>query len=146
MDIQQAMYPNATLFVQAILFLIFVALVRSLLTAPYSRVIEEREAITQKNLEEALRLKEEANRLFDSARETIEKGRQEANRILEEARRSAEKLKAELLAQVEAQTQEEISRAVEEIRRSLEEEKKKLEEKVKEVAELIAKKVLEEAA
>ncbi|MFN3599689.1 MAG: ATP synthase F0 subunit B [Aquificaceae bacterium] len=146
MDIQQALYPNITLIIQAILFLIFVALVKILLIKPYSQVIENREAITQRNMEEAIKLREEAQKYFQEAHALLEKGRAESNQILETARRNAERLKAEIIAKVEVQTQEEISKAVEEIRKSLEEEKKKLEERIKEVAELISNKLLEEAA
>lgn len=146
MDIQQSMYPNITLFIQAFLFLIFMFLVRSLLTKPYSQVIEEREAITQRNMEEALKLKEEAKKYFEEAQAILEMGRRESNQILEEAKREADKIRGEIIAKVEKETQEEISKAVEEIRKSLEEEKKKLDERVKELAELISNKLLEEAA
>lgn len=146
MDIQQALYPNLTLFIQAILFLLFVALIRSFLVKPYSRVIEEREALTQRNMEEALKLREEAERYLEEARAILEKGRRESGQILEQAKREGERLRSELLARVEAETQEEIEKSVEEIRKSLEEEKRKLEERVKDIAELIKQKVLEEAA
>lgn len=146
MDIQQAMYPNITLFIQAILFLVFTAIVRSILVKPYSQVIEERERLTQKNTEEAIRLREEAQMYFQEAQSILEKGRRESNQILEQARREAERLRAEILSRVEQETQEEISRAVEEIRKSLEEEKRKLDERVREIAELITSRVLEEAA
>ncbi len=146
MDIQQALYPNITLLIQAILFLIFVALVRALLTKPYFQIIEEREEIIKRNMEEATKLKEEAQRYLQEAQALLEKGRIESNQILDKARREAERVKAEIIAKVEAQTQEEISKALEEIRKSLEEEKKRLEERIKEVAELISKKVMEEAA
>lgn len=146
MDIQQVMYPNATLFIQVVLFLVFVALIRSLLIKPYSQVIEERESITQRNMEEAIKLREEAQKYMDETNAILEKGRKESHDILEEARRNAEKMKVEILSKVESETQEEILKAVEEIRKSLEEEKKKMDEKLKEVAELIAMKVMEEAA
>ncbi|MCS7307179.1 MAG: ATP synthase F0 subunit B [Aquificaceae bacterium] len=146
MDIQQAMYPNATLFIQAVLFLVFVALVRSLLIKPYSQVIEERESIAQRNMEEALKLREEAQKYVEEANAILEKGRKDSHNIVEEARRNAEKIRVEILTKVESETQEEILKAVEEIRKSLEEEKRKMEERVREVAELIATKVVEEAA
>ena len=146
MDIQQAMYPNITLLIQLILFLLFVALVRTFLVKPYSRVIEEREAIIQKNTEQALKLRNEAQKYIEEANSILERGRRESNEILQQAKREAEKLRAEILAKVELETQEEIAKAVEEIRNSLQVEKKKLEERIKEVAELITKKVLEEAA
>jgi len=146
MDIQQAMYPNITLIIQAVLFLVFVALVRSILVNPYSQVIEERDSVAQKNTEEALKLREEAQRYIEEAQAIVEKGRVESNQILDNARREAERFKAELIAKVEEETQREIAKAVEEIRRNLEEEKKKLDERIKEVAELIYRKVLEEAA
>lgn len=146
MDIQQAMYPNITLFIQAILFLVFTAIIRSILVKPYSQVIEERERLTQKNTEETIKLREEAQRYFQEAQSILEKGRRESNQILDQARKEAEKLKVEILAKVEQETQEEIAKAVEEIRKSLEEEKRKFDEKVGEIAELITSKVLEEAA
>jgi len=40
MDIQQALYPNFTLFVQAGLFLVFVFLVNYFFVKPYAQVIE----------------------------------------------------------------------------------------------------------
>ncbi|MCS6958256.1 MAG: ATP synthase F0 subunit B [Aquificaceae bacterium] len=146
MDIQQALYPNLTLFLQAILFLIFVALVSKLLVKPYSQVIEEREALTKKNMEEALKLKEEAQRYLEEARVILEKGGRESGQILEQAKREGERIRSELLLRVERETQEEIEKSVEEIRKSLEEEKRKLEERVRELAELIKQRVLEEAA
>ncbi|MCS6957332.1 MAG: ATP synthase F0 subunit B [Aquificaceae bacterium] len=146
MDIQQAMYPNITLLIQLILFLVFVALVRTFLVKPYSNIIEEREAIVQKNTEQALKLRNEAQKYVEEANSILERGRRESNEILQQARREAEKLRVEMLAKVELETQEEIAKAVEEIRKSLQVEKKKLEERIKEVAELITKKVLEEAA
>ncbi|MCS7170710.1 MAG: ATP synthase F0 subunit B [Aquificaceae bacterium] len=146
MDIQQAMYPNLTLFIQAILFLVFVALVRSFLTQPYSRVIEEREYITQQNTEESIKLREEAQKYLEETKDIMEKGRKESSQIIEQAKKEAEKIKAEILTRIEAETQEEILKAVEEIRISLEEEKRKLDEKIEEVAELITGKFLEEVA
>ncbi len=146
MDIQQAMYPNFTLFIQMVLFLVFVALIRFLLVRPYSQVIEERERRIQSNLEEATRLKEEAKRYLEEAKAILEKGRVESNQLLDSARREAERFRAELIAKVEQEVQREIGRAVEEIKKSLEEEKRKLEERIGEVVDLISKKVLEEAA
>jgi len=52
--------PNATLFIQAILFLAFVILVSFIYVRPYSSVIEDREELVKKNLETASRLREEA--------------------------------------------------------------------------------------
>ncbi|RMH80383.1 MAG: F0F1 ATP synthase subunit B [Acidobacteria bacterium] len=146
MDIQQAMYPNATLLIQAVLFLVFVALLRWVLIKPYTQVIEERENLINKNFEESLVLKEEAQKLLTQAKEILEKGRIESNQILEQARREAEKYKAELLSKVELEAQQEVSKAVEEIRNSLQEEKRKLDERIREIGELIASKVIEEAA
>lgn len=146
MDIQQAMYPNATLLVQAILFLLFTAIIRSILVKPYSQIMEERERLIQKNTEESLKLREEAGKYLSQAHDILEKGRRESHQMLDQARREAERLRIEILAKVEQETQEEIAKAVEEIRKSLEEEKRKLDERVKDVAELITSKVLEEAA
>ncbi|RMH03930.1 MAG: F0F1 ATP synthase subunit B, partial [Aquificota bacterium] len=101
MDIQQALYPNATLFIQAVLFLVFVVLVRQLLVKPYTQVIEEREAIIQKNLQEASELRESAKRLLEEASSLLEKGRQESNQILSLAKKEAEKLRLEIISKAE---------------------------------------------
>lgn len=146
MDIQQALYPNFTLFVQAGLFLVFVFLVNYLFVRPYTRVIEERDSITERSLQEAKKLKDQATQLLSEASKILEEGRRESNAIIEQARKEAERLKAEILQRVEAETQQEISKAVEEIRKALEEEKAKLEGKVEEIAKLIRDKLLEEAA
>ena len=146
MDIQQALYPNFTLFVQAGLFLAFVFLVNYLFVKPYTKVIEEREDITERNLQEAMKLKDQAVQLLSEASKILEEGRIESNAILEQARKEAERIKAEILQKVEAETQQEILRAVEEIRKALEEEKAKLEGKVEEIAKLIRDKLLEDAA
>jgi F-type H+-transporting ATPase subunit b len=146
MDIQHALYPNFTLFVQAGLFLVFVFLVNYFFVKPYAQVIEEREDITEKNLQEAKRLRDQATQLLSEASKILEEGRRESNAIIEQARKEAEKLKAEILQRVETETQQEISKAVEEIRKALEEEKAKLEGKIGEIAKLIRDKLLEEAA
>jgi F-type H+-transporting ATPase subunit b len=73
MEVQQALYPNITLFVQAFLFLIFLFIIRQVLVKPYSAVIEERESITAKNYEDAKKLQEEASKFFELAKEELEK-------------------------------------------------------------------------
>lgn len=146
MDIQQALYPNFTLFVQAGLFLVFVFLVNYFFVKPYTMAIEEREGITERNLQEAKKLKDQATQLLSEASKILEEGGRESNAIIEQARKEAERFKAEILQRVEAETQQEISKAVEDIRKALEEEKAKLEGKVEEIAKLIRDKLLEEAA
>jgi len=146
MEIQQALYPNITLFVQAFLFLIFLFIIRQVLVKPYSAVIDERESITAKNYEDARKLQEEASRFFELAKEELEKASLTSNEILSSAKREVEKIKAERIAQVEKEAQEETERAVEEIRRKLEEEKQKLQERLKDIAEEIVRKIEEEAA
>jgi F-type H+-transporting ATPase subunit b len=82
MEIQQALYPNITLFVQAFLFLIFLFIIRQVLVKPYSAVIEERENITAKNYEEAKKLQEEASKFFELAKEELEKASLTSKEIL----------------------------------------------------------------
>ncbi len=146
MEIQQALYPNLTLFVQAFLFLVFLFIVRNILVKPYSGVIEERESLTAKNYEEAKRLQEEASRFFELARDELEKANLTSREILKEAKRELEKIKADRLTQVEKETQEEIEKAVEEIRRKFEDEKLKLQERLQDIAQEIVRKIEEEAA
>ena len=138
--------PNVTLFIQAALFLAFVLVVNLLYVKPYTRVIEEREALVKENLNKANIYREEASGLIEEAREILEKARSEANAILEEAKKEAGKIRAEIIEKAEKEAQEEIEQKVKEIKASLEEEKRKLEAAVKDLAESIVKKILGEAA
>ncbi|EDP76526.1 ATP synthase F0 subunit B [Hydrogenivirga sp. 128-5-R1-1] len=138
--------PNATLWIQAILFLAFVLLMNFIYVKPYSAVIEGREELVRKNLETASRLREEAKTYVEEARGIIDKARSEANAILEEAKKEAAKVKTEILDKAEKEAQAEVEVKVKEIRESLEEEKKKLEEAVRDIANSIVKKILGEAA
>jgi F0F1-type ATP synthase, subunit b len=91
MDIQQALYPNVTVFVQAFLFLIFLFIIKQVLVKPYSAVIEERERITAKNYEEAKKLQEEASKFLELAKEELEKASLTSNEILDSAKREVER-------------------------------------------------------
>ena len=138
--------PNVTLFIQVVLFLAFIFLINQIYVKPYAGVIEERESIVRKNLEEANRLREEARGYIEEAKEILDKARTEANQILESAKKEASKIKMDILDRAEKEAQEEIAKKTEEIRTSLEEEKKKLEEAIKDIASGIVKKILGEAA
>ncbi len=138
--------PNFTLFIQAALFLLFVLILNLIYVKPYSRVIEERERIVKRNLEEASSLREEAKNHLKKAEEILESARASANSVLESAKKEAAKIKSEILEKAEAEAEAEVARRVQEIRASLEEEKKKLDRAVRELAQSIVRKILGEAA
>ncbi len=138
--------PNFTLFIQAALFLLFVLILNLIYVKPYSRVIEERERIVKRNLEEASSLREEAKNHLKKAEEILESARASANSVLESAKKEAAKIKSEILEKAEAEAEAEAARRVQEIRASLEEEKKKLDRAVRELAQSIVRKILGEAA
>lgn len=138
--------PNFTLFIQAALFLLFVLVLNLIYVKPYSRVIEERERIVRRNLEEASSLREEAKNHLKKAEEILESARVSANSVLESAKKEAAKIKSEILEKAEAEAEAEAARRVQEIRASLEEEKKKLDRAVRELAQSIVRKILGEAA
>jgi len=138
--------PNFTLFIQAALFLFFVLVLNLIYVKPYSRVIEERERIVRRNLEEASSLREEAKNHLKKAEEILESARASANSVLESAKKEAAKIKSEILEKAEAEAEAEAARRVQEIRASLEEEKKKLDRAVRELAQSIVRKILGEAA
>ncbi len=138
--------PNFTLFIQAALFLLFVLILNLIYVKPYSRVIEERERIVKRNLEEASSLREEAKNHLKKAEEILESARASANSVLESAKKEAAKIKSEILEKAEAEAEAEATRRVQEIRASLEEEKKKLDRAVRELAQSIVRKILGEAA
>ncbi len=138
--------PNFTLFIQAALFLLFVLVLNLIYVKPYSRVIEERERIVKRNLEEASSLREEAKNHLKKAEEILESARASANSVLESAKKEAAKIKSEILEKAEAEAEAEAARRVQEIRASLEEEKKKLDRAVRELAQSIVRKILGEAA
>ncbi len=80
------------------------------------RMLEERTAKIQADLEGAERARTEAEQELAEYRRQLAGAREEASRIIEEARRTAEQLRRELQARAEQEAQAIVARAQEEIR------------------------------
>ncbi len=138
--------PNHTLLIQALLFLIFVAVINFVLVKPYVGAIQRREQMRDENLASARKLREEAEGYLTQAKEILEKARAESAEILESARKEAGKIRAEILGSAEEEAQREIAEKTKEIRRLLEEEKEKLEISVRDLAQALVRKITGVAA
>jgi F0F1-type ATP synthase, subunit b len=77
--------PNETLFVEIVLFLVFVAVVNYMVLKPYLGIAKERQDQADKTLKEAQALAKEREMLLKEAQEILEKAKKEAQQILEEA-------------------------------------------------------------
>ncbi|MCL6451883.1 MAG: F0F1 ATP synthase subunit B, partial [Acetobacteraceae bacterium] len=81
-----------------------------------NRILAERAARIQGEMERAEAARTEADRVLAEYREQLAGAREEANRIIEEARRTAEQLRRDLQAKAEQEAQATVARAQEEIR------------------------------
>ncbi len=138
--------PNATFFIQGVIFLAFVFLINQIYVKPYMGVSQGREKLVNENLEKAQKLREEAKAYLEEAHGILEEARREANSILEEAKKEATKLRNEIIDKAEQEAQQEIAKSVQEIKESLETEKKKMEGAIREIAQTIVRKIIGEAA
>ncbi|HEX6132286.1 MAG TPA: F0F1 ATP synthase subunit B [Actinomycetota bacterium] len=81
-----------------------------------NKMLAERTARIQGEMERAESTRSEADRVLEEYRQQLAGAREEANRIIEEARASAEQLRRDVQAKAEQEAQATVARAQEEIR------------------------------
>jgi F-type H+-transporting ATPase subunit b len=95
------------------------------------------------NLDEAERVKGEAQSILDDYQRQLADARNESNRIIEEARQTADQLRQDLMARAEADAAELRQRTQDDLRLAQERALADLRAKVAEIAILAAEKVIE---
>ena len=105
------------LIVQAINFLILLWLLQRFAFKPLMRIMDERSSRIRNDLDDARRLREEAERDRETYRSQLGRARDEARAILEEANNVAARIREQSLLDAEGQNTQLLQRAREEIGR-----------------------------
>ena len=107
--------PNITLVFVLILFLIFVFVLNQILFKPISKVLAERESLTEGAAAEARAAARQYQTRLANYEETIRQARAETYRRLEQSRKAALEDRQKLVDAARAQSESEISVAREQI-------------------------------
>lgn len=111
------LYPHwEELVVGAIAFLILFFFMWKWVLPRLNKLLDERRAQIQGNLEKAEETRHEAESELKQYREQLAGAREEANRIIEEARKTADQLRQDLQEKAKQEAQATVARAQEEIR------------------------------
>jgi F-type H+-transporting ATPase subunit b len=104
------------LVVGALAFIIVFALLAKFAFPAMNKMLAERTAKIQGNLEHAEEARRAAEEELARYREQLANAREESNRIIEEGRRTAEQLRRDIQARAEAEAEGTVTRAQDEIR------------------------------
>src|SRR5581483_11944040 len=115
--LQQLGVDWGKLLVQAINFLLLLYLLQRMAYRPLLRMMDQRRERIRNDLEEARRLREEAERTRNLYHEQLSRARDEARAILEEANNVSARIREQALLDAEAQNALLLQRAREEIER-----------------------------
>jgi F-type H+-transporting ATPase subunit b len=127
-------------------FLAFVVLFVAMQKYAFPAVQKSMEARAKRirdNLEEAERVKTEANSILEDYQRQMADARNESNRIIEEARQTADQLRRDLMQRAEAEVAELRERTQEDIRSAQERAMADLQARVANLAIELAEKVVE---
>ncbi|MEJ5172954.1 MAG: ATP synthase F0 subunit B [Hydrogenothermaceae bacterium] len=138
---------DQTLFIQLILFLVFMAVMKKIYFDPYLQAFSEREETVKKLYEEAKTNNDQVAEILKEVDVVLSKIKEESKKILEESHKRTNEEVAEIIRKATEEAELELAKAKEDIERVVEIEKKIIDETVNRVAQDIAKKLtLEEAA
>jgi F-type H+-transporting ATPase subunit b len=111
------LYPHLEeLIIGAIAFFVLFFFMWKWVLPRVNRLLEERRARIQGELEKAEQTRREAEQLLSQYEERLKEARGEANRIIEEARKTAESVRKDMLTKAEDEARQVVSRAQQEIR------------------------------
>lgn len=124
-------------------FLVLVLLMWKLAFPAVSKAMENRTNRIRKDLDDAERLKSEANTILDQYKAQLQDAKNEANRIIEEARQTADQLRRDLMARAESEVAELRQRNADDINAAKERTLADLRTQVAEIAIAAAERVVE---
>ena len=124
-------------------FLVLVFLMWKFAFPAVSKAMENRTNRIRKDLDDAERLKSEANTILDQYQAQLQDAKNEANRIIEEARQTADQLRRDLMARAEAEVAELRQRNADDINAAKDRTLADLRTQVAEIAIAAAERVVE---
>jgi len=134
--------PDVTLFVQLILFLIFMFVMKKIFFDPYLEIYEEREHTVSSLLEEAQKNNEEVQKILEEVDKLLSAAKSEAQKVVEESKKETNELVASIIKSATEEAEKLIEEEKEKIAKTVEEEKAKLDKYIEELAKEIVEKIL----
>lgn len=134
--------PNITLVYVLILFLIFVFVLNQILFKPISKVLAERESLTEGAAAEARAAARQYQTRLANYEETIRQARAETYRRLEQSRKAALEDRQKLIDAARAQSESDISVAREQIAAEAVAARVELDQESRQIAEQISRTIL----
>ena len=110
---------------------------------PVRKMMEERTNRIRKDLDDAERVRSEAETILSDYQRQLADARGEANRVIEEARQTADRLRADLMQRAEAEVSELRRRSEDDIRAAQQQALADLQASVKSLVIELAEKVVE---
>ena len=96
-------------------FTVLYFLMKKYALPPVQKAMDERTEKIRRNLDDADRIRSEAQSVLDDYQRQLADAKEESNRIIEEARQTAEALRRDLMARAEAEVAELRQRSAEDI-------------------------------
>jgi len=127
----------------ATLFMLYL-LLRKLLYKPVTKILNERQAKIQSNIDEAKHLKQEAEELRLSYESSIDQAKKESQEIIESARQRGEQLRESIINDARKEAEDIVARARKDIAKEKEIAFQDVRSQVGELAISIASRIMEE--
>ncbi len=131
-----------TLFIQLIIFLVFMVIMKKIYFNPYLDAFQERENTVKALTEEANKNNQQAQIILEEVEKLLNKAKEESKKILEQAHQETNQIVADILRKAQEEAEKEIQEAKKDIDRVVEIEMKALDTTINKVAEKIANKIL----
>jgi F-type H+-transporting ATPase subunit b len=131
------------LFWGSLAFIVLVVLMQKLAFPAVAKAMEGRTNRIRQDLDDAERVKSEAQTILDQYTAQLHDAKSEANRIIEEARQTADQLRRDLMTRAEAEVAELRQRNAEDINAAKERTLSDLRHQVAEIAIAAAERVVE---
>ena len=132
---------NTALFVFVLVLLVMFSLNR-LLFRPVLRTLDNRKAHTDQLAENALKDRQEIERLIETYTESLERVRGEVAQVRSETRKETQQAVEAILGKARAEAQAELQQALAELEREVSETREALQRSARELADQAAKRIL----
>lgn len=131
-----------TLFIQLVIFLVFMVIMKKIYLNRYLDAFQERENTVKALIEEANKNNQQAQVILEEVEKLLNKAKEESKKILEQAHHETNQIVADILRKAQEEAEKEIQEAKKDIDRVVEIEMKALDTTINKVAEKIANKIL----
>ncbi|WP_456401193.1 ATP synthase F0 subunit B [Persephonella sp.] len=134
--------PDITLFVQLIIFLIFMFVMKKIYFDPYLEAFDERERTVEDLLKKAEENNKKANEILAEVESILNETKKEAQKILDQYHSETNEMVANILRKASEEAEKEIEEAKKDVERVVELEKKTMDKVIEKIAEEITEKLL----